>query len=119
MSDELRAGVARRAVDPPLGIRTAGFSSRESVVEGIDEELSVTALVLEGMGRRVCIAAIDMCMVPQDIAADWRGAVADAIGTEASHVLVNLSHTHSAGALLRTQPEFAYQADMLARYEST
>jgi hypothetical protein len=115
--DGLRAGVARRAVNPPIGIRTAGFSAREHVVEGIDEELSVTALVLEGVGRRVCIAAIDMCMVPQDVAMAWRTAIADAIGTQASHVLINLSHTHSAGALLRTQPEFAEQADLLASYE--
>jgi hypothetical protein len=113
----LRAGVARRSVNPPLGIRTAGFSTREHVVEGIDEELSVTALVLEGMGRRVCIAAIDLCMVPQDVAMAWREAMAEAIGTHASHVLINLSHTHSAGALLRTQPEFLEQADLLTSYE--
>jgi hypothetical protein len=86
-------------------------------VAGIDEELSVTALVLEGMGARVCIAAIDLCMVPQDIAMAWRSAVADAIGTLPSHVLVNLSHTHSAGALLRTQPEFVDQAELLTGYE--
>jgi hypothetical protein len=117
MVDGLRAGVARRSADPPLGIRTAGFSSREQPVAGIDEQLSVTTLVLDGLGRRVCIAAIDLCMVPQDIAMSWRSAIADAIGTQASHVLINLSHTHSAGALLRTQPEFADQADLLAAYE--
>jgi len=116
--DGLRAGVGRRSVDPPLGIRTAGFSSREHVVEGIDEELSATTLVLEGLGRRVCIAAIDLCMVPQDIAMAWRSAIADAIGTEPSHVLINLSHTHSAGALLRTQPEFVDQADLLGAYQA-
>ncbi len=113
----LRAGAARRSVDPPLGIRTAGFSSREHVVRGLDEQLSVTVLVLEGMGRRVCVAAIDLCMVPQDVARAWRSAMANAIGTDLSHVLINLSHTHSAGALLRTQPEFADQADVLMAYE--
>ncbi|MET0772373.1 MAG: hypothetical protein ABWZ82_04755 [Candidatus Limnocylindrales bacterium] len=109
--------MARRSVNPPRGIRTAGFSSREHVVEGIDEELSVTVLVLEGMGRRVCIAAMDLCMVPQDIAMAWRLAMADAIGTQASHVLINLSHTHSAGALLRLQPEFVEQAELMGGYE--
>lgn len=117
MEDGLRAGVARRSVNPPLGIRTAGFSSREHVVEGIDEELSATVLVIEGLGRRVAICAVDLCMVPQDVAMAWRTAIADAIGTTPSHVLVNLSHTHSAGALLRTQPEFADQADLLVGYE--
>jgi hypothetical protein len=65
----------------------------------------------------VCVVAIDLCMVPQDIALAWRVAVGEAIGTSASHVLVNLSHTHSAGALARTQPEFVDQADLLAGYE--
>lgn len=116
--DGLRAGVARRSVDPPLGIRTSGFSSREHVVEGYDEALSVTALVLDGAGGRVCVAAVDLCMAPQDVALGWRTAMGDAIGIPASHVLVNLSHTHSAGALLRTQPEFADQADLLLGYQA-
>lgn len=115
--DGLRAGVARRPVRPPDGIRTAGFSSREAVVDGIDEELSVTVLVLEGLGRRVAIAAMDLCMVRQHVALEWRRRVADAIGTQPSHVLVNLSHTHSAGALLETQPEFEYQAELLIAYQ--
>ncbi|MBX3031245.1 MAG: hypothetical protein KF809_13945 [Chloroflexi bacterium] len=33
-------------------------------------------------------------------------------------MLLNLSHTHSAGALLRTQPEFAEQGDLLQAYEA-
>ncbi|MBX3031983.1 MAG: hypothetical protein KF809_17695 [Chloroflexi bacterium] len=117
--DRLLAGVGRRDISPPDGIRTAGFSSRETVVEGVDEPLTVTALVLEGCGARVCIMAIDLCMAPQDIALDWRAAVGAAIGTPSSHVLLNLSHTHSGAALLRTQPEFSDQAELLLAYEAT
>ena len=115
---ELRAGVARRSVDPPLGIRTGGYSSRDAVVESIDEPLSVTVLVLSGLGSMVAIAAIDLCMVPQDIAREWRAAIAGALGCDIADVLINLSHTHSAGALLRTQPEFADQADLLTTYQA-
>ncbi len=117
--DELSAGVGRRDITPPDGLRTAGFSSRETVIGGADEPLLATALVLEGRGARVCILAIDLCMAPQDVVREWREAVGAAIGTPASHVLVNLSHTHSGGALLRTQPEFADQADLLLAYQET
>ena len=115
---ELRAGVARRSIDPPLGIRTGGYSSRDAVVEAVDEPLSVTVLVLEGQGDVVAIAAMDLCMVPQDIALGWRIAIAGAIGSTPDAVLINLSHTHSGAALLRTQPEFADQAELLNAYQT-
>ncbi len=44
-------------------------------------------------------------------------AMAEAIGSTPDHVLINLSHTHSAGALLRMQPEFADQAELLTSYQ--
>ncbi len=116
--NELHAGAARRSIDPPLGIRTAGFSTRDSVVLAIDEPLSVTVLVLAGMDHTVVIAAIDLCMVPQDIALVWRSTIAHALGCDVADVLINLSHTHSTGALLRTQPEFADQALLLASFQS-
>lgn len=110
---ELLAGVGRRDVAPPLGIKTAGFYSREGVVDAIDGEISATVCVLRGMGATVAIAAIDLCMAPQPLVAKWRASIASAVGTEPDHVLVNLSHTHSSAALASTQPEFAYMREML------
>jgi neutral ceramidase len=110
---ELLAGVGRRDVAPPLGIKTAGFYSRESVVQAIDGELSATVCVLRGLGQTVAIAAVDLCMAPQSLVARWRSSIASAVGTEPDHVLVNLSHTHSSAALSSTQPEFAYMRDLL------
>ncbi len=118
MAQDLQAGVARRSIDPPMGIPTGGYSSRDSLVESIDEPLSVTVLVLSGLGTTVAIAAIDLCMVPQDVAMGWRRSVATAIGCRPDDVLLNLSHTHSTGALLRTQPEFADQAALLMSYQT-
>lgn len=113
---ELLAGVGRRSVAPPLGIKTAGFYSREGVVAGIDGDLSATVVVLRGAGETVVIAAIDLCMAPQWVVAQWREWMAAAAGTRPANVLVNLSHTHSSGALAMTQPEFAFQRDLLERY---
>ncbi len=113
---ELLAGVGRRSVAPPLGIKTAGFYSREGVVTGIDGDLSATVLVLRGLGETVVLAAIDLCMAPQWVVAEWRTWIASAAATRPECVLVNMSHTHSSGALAMTQPEFSYQRELLERY---
>ena len=75
---ELLAGAARRSVAPPIGIKTAGFYSREGVVTGIDGDLSATVLVLRGHGETVVIAALDLCMAPQWVVAEWRSWIASA-----------------------------------------
>jgi len=115
---ELLAGVGRRSVAPPLGIKTAGFYSREGVVSAIDGDLSATVVVLRGAGETVVIAAVDLCMAPQWVVAEWREWMAAAAGTRSANVLVNMSHTHSSGALAMTQPEFGYQRDLLERYRA-
>ena len=118
----LHAGVARRVITPPLGIKTAGFSSREGVVESIEGDLTVTTLVLasEEGGRvrtKVAIVALDLCVVPLPRVHEWRGRIAEAIGIPASHVMINLNHTHSGPALPDYPPEFAFQLPMLQAYQ--
>ena len=69
---ELLAGVARRSIAPPFGIKTAGFYSREGVVASIEDELVADVCVLRGMDETVVIAAMDLCMAPQALVARWR-----------------------------------------------
>jgi hypothetical protein len=118
MTGELFAGVGRCSIAPPLGIKTAGFYSREGVVSAHEDELVADVCVLRGLDRTVVIAAMDLCMAPQPLVTRWREAIAEVAGTTAAHVLVNLSHTHSSGALASTQPEFAFQTELLTAYET-
>lgn len=118
----LLAGVARRVITPPLGVKTAGFSSREGVVESIESDLTVTCLVLaqadgERIRSKVAIVALDLCVVPLAKMDEWRAGVADAIGTPASQVMINLNHTHSGPALPDYPPEFSFQLPMLRAYQ--
>jgi hypothetical protein len=114
---ELWAGVGRRPIAPPIGIKTAGFYSREGVVTAHEDDLVADICVLRARDRTVVIAAMDLCMAPQPLVSRWRAAIAGVADTTPDHVLVNVSHTHSGGALAATQPEFAFQADLLASYE--
>lgn len=120
----LRAGVARRVINPPLGVKTVGFSSREGVAEAIESDLTVTCLVLachQGgrVSTKVAIIALDLAVVPLHRVDEWRRRVADAIGTTASHVMINLNHTHSGPGLPDYPPEFSFQLPMLAAYQDT
>src|SRR3990172_3720467 len=124
----LQAGAAIRTINPPLGIKTVGFSSREGVVEAIESDLRVSCLVLASRDRaadrdggtvqtKVAIIALDLCIVPLERMARWRRRVADVIGTAASQVMGNLNHTTSAPAIPDVPPEFDYQRPMLEAYE--
>jgi hypothetical protein len=118
----LLAGVARRTINPPLGVKTVGFSSREGVTEAIESDLTATCLVLarrDGgrISTKVAIVALDLCMAAPARVAEWRRAIADAIATTPSHVMINFNHTHSGPALPDRPPEFEYQRPMLQAYQ--
>ncbi|HET9900286.1 MAG TPA: hypothetical protein VFR46_04355, partial [Actinomycetes bacterium] len=93
MSPMLRAGAARALINPPLGIKTVGFSTREGVVESIESDLSATALVLACEEKKVAILALDLCIVPIPRMDEWRRNVAEAIGTTTDRVMINISHS--------------------------
>ena len=117
MSPMLRAGAARALINPPLGIKTVGFSTREGVVESIESDLSATALVLACDETKVAILALDLCIVPIPRMEEWRRNVAEAIGTTADRVMINISHSHSAAALPHCPPEFDYQLALTRAYQ--
>ena len=117
MSPMLRAGAARALINPPLGIKTVGFSSREGVVEAIESDLSATTLVLANEATKVALVALDLCIVPIPRMDEWRRSVAEAIGTTPAHVMINVSHSHSAAALPGCPPEFDYQLALTRPYQ--
>jgi hypothetical protein len=109
-------------INPPLGIKTVGFSSREGVVESIESDLTTTCVVLASehggtVQSRVAIIALDLAVVPLCTMDEWRRRIAEAIGTPASHVMINLNHTHSGPALPDYPPEFGFQLPMLRAYQ--
>ena len=112
----LYAGAARTSINPPLGIKTVGFSSREGVVEQIESELTSTAVVFSAGDAKMAIVALDLAIAPVDMVKDWREKIAAAIGASPAHVMVNLSHTHSGPPMPGRFPEFHFQDEMIERY---
>lgn len=62
----------------------------------IDDPLFAHGLVLLGAGKPVVLAALDWCEVRNDAYERWRGALAEAAGTEPGRVLVSCLHQHDA-----------------------
>lgn len=115
-NNKLFAGAGRTLINPPLGIKTVGFSSREGVVEHLESDLTSTAIVFSADAAKIAIVALDLCNPSVDMVAEWRRQVAEAIGTSPTHVMINLSHTHSGPPLPGRSPEFCFQADLIDGY---
>jgi hypothetical protein len=105
VAGRLLAGAARASINPPLGVRTMGFSSRVGYVESIAEDLTATTLVLANDQTTLAIVALDICLLPISRADELRQRIGAAVGAPAANVLVNFSHTHSAPAFPGWQPE--------------
>jgi neutral ceramidase len=93
---DLRAGVARAIITPPLGSPLVGFADRDNAT-GCHDELTATALVLESGQLRVAIVACDLLYIRG--AAELKRAISEASGIPAERVLLTASHTHYGPAL--------------------
>ena len=125
-ADPLRAGAARRVVNPPLGTRQTGFRLFGNPVQAIESDLTATALVLAGVTTKVVVVAIDLSIVGVDLslrnqrpAQELRSAVAQALGIPVSHVLLNTSHAHSGVALPDYMPDTPEQMALKTRYRES
>lgn len=92
--DALRAGFARRDITQPLG--TPSSLGLFTTVTEIWDPLSATAVVLESDGERIALVGLDLCGLLEASHHAIRRAVAAATGIAASHVVLDVSHSHSA-----------------------
>lgn len=113
----LYAGAGRRVINPPPGIRTFGFSSREGLVQAIESDLTATALVLSDGKTKVVIVATDTGWMELGVMNGLRETVAETVGTAASHVMINLNHTHSSPAMPEWFPDEPGQIALQSRYQ--
>jgi hypothetical protein len=96
------AGVARRDITPPLGIRNRNWGPATSdVATGVHRPFTLTALALRaGDGPPVVLMAADATWWRRvDDHAMVRDGVLEALGLGEEQLLLSLSHTH-AGAVL-------------------
>src|SRR5205085_11504069 len=102
---EVRAGVARVTITPPIGINLIGFAGR-GPSDGLHDDLTATALVLEGPDARradgapgaetmrLAIIACDLLFLRADEVHAVREAVGRLTDVRGDNVVVCCSHTH-------------------------
>lgn len=113
MYSNVRAGVARVDMTPPVGITMVGYYIREGVSTGVERPLTATALVLESEDARAAILSCDIAFIQNPAAGEIRGRIAQALGTTTESVLLNYSHTHCGPTL----PGFLWQDEEQVRIQ--
>jgi Neutral/alkaline non-lysosomal ceramidase, N-terminal len=95
-SAELRAGVARVEITPPVLMQMYGYANRKcGPANGTHDPLAAKALVLEAGGSRLAIVTMDLGSLVSD---NLRREVASKLNIPV--LLLSASHTHSAPSFL-------------------
>ncbi len=116
MSNVLYAGAARRIINPKLGTKRPGLRLFADPLQAVESDLSATAVVLSNQASKVVIVGIDICVIYLPLALDIRRRIGEAVGTPASHVLINFNHTHSGPALPDFLPDSPGQMKIQRAY---
>ena len=97
----LAAGISRATINPPLDIPSGMWMAQRHVRgEGLDMDITATALVLADNDLRVAILDFDLCFLSDAQSAAIREAVGTAIGIPTNNVLPFCSHTHAGPVTL-------------------
>lgn len=92
----LLAGWAKQPLSLPPAVPLGGYGHRRGRPSvGVHDRLTVGALVLGDGTDDVVIVASDLLIVPEDVAARVRSAVAERLPLGAGDILFNATHTHS------------------------
>ncbi|NQV97739.1 MAG: neutral/alkaline non-lysosomal ceramidase N-terminal domain-containing protein [Acidimicrobiaceae bacterium] len=97
VSTNLKAGVARLDITPPIPIDCVGFIRRFEPVKGVLAPLTATALIVEDEtnGDRVAIIGFDLVAIGIEQGKLIRELIGKTVGCSPDSVLLNYSHTHA------------------------
>jgi len=92
---ELRAGVAKADITPPVGSAMYGYGARGANLSvGVHDPLFAKALVLDDGETRVAIVTLDLGAFSAENTRNVRSYIGKR--TKIDHVIITTSHTHSA-----------------------
>ncbi|MER3404167.1 MAG: hypothetical protein C4289_02490, partial [Chloroflexota bacterium] len=69
---EIRAGIGRTMITPPVGTRMDGYGARDHGCEGVHDDLTATALLLDDGLIRTGIVILDVVGLAADSVARIR-----------------------------------------------
>jgi neutral ceramidase len=95
---EVRVGVARVDITPPLGIPMAGYYHLRGA-DGVLDPLYSQAMVMEAGGTQIALVALDLIGVNQPITEAAREEITRVTGIEPGKVMIAATHAHTGPQL--------------------
>jgi hypothetical protein len=97
---DFKAGFGRRQITPPMPIWLAGFAARTHPAESIAQDIWTKALAIEdAKGQKLVVITVDLATMPKAMLDMVAARVMHRHAIDRSHLLINISHTHSGPAL--------------------
>lgn len=94
MTDQLLVGAAEVDITPPVGTALAGSISPRPAT-GVDDPLTVKAVVLESGGTRLAYVLLDLIALRREEGDAAVAAASGRTGIPAGHIVWAASHTHT------------------------
>lgn len=117
MGAQMKAGIAKVDITPPLGTHMWGYFDRLQGAQGIRDPLYARVLVLDAGGRRLAYVDLDLGRTFGPKALDQLRTAAKQNGIEG--LLVQATHTHAGPVILDDYPQGppAWEVTDLAKIE--
>ena len=96
----LRAGVSKVDITPPLGVDLSGYVLRDKPSEGVHDNLYARALVLEdrGIGEKAVLVSADLLGLSGESVERIRREASEKTGIKPQNMIIACTHTHSGPA---------------------
>ena len=107
MKNNLLVGAAEVDITPPVGTKMVG-SLKPRASEGVDDPLTIKAVVLESGGVKLAYALLDLCYLRRREGDAAVALASERTGIPSSHIVWAASHTHTGpypGTITREKAE--------------
>jgi len=97
VTHQLKAGVSKVNITPPVGIDLGGYTGRINPSQGIHDNLYAKALVLDNGERKIAIVTTDLVAWPFDCNRHMKfcGLIEKKTKINKENIMITASHTHS------------------------
>ncbi|MBQ9757522.1 MAG: hypothetical protein IJW15_03795 [Clostridia bacterium] len=110
---KVKAGFSQLCITPPLGTPISGYYEQR-FTKGVLDDLYVTAVAFDDGEKRAVVMGVDIIMLTQKQANEYRKIIADYCNIPMDAIFINCSHTHTGPMI---GPDFASDLCGLPAYE--
>src|SRR5690625_4471382 len=91
----LRAGTAKKCINPPLGSEMAGFIARKGKLQGVHDNLWAKSLVINNSSNDLVLISLDLIGLQSETIDEIRTALEQDLDINKKSIIISCTHTHS------------------------